>query len=122
MTYFFYKSEAASVMAILQQAEHSPWLELWLANQSAPCSTKRVWDALGVNSGAILLDGGVSFLLDGTGYFCLGFPINRIKHLAAVMAHAPTNGWIEGAVAILPSVYEEARRLKIARPQEVPHV
>lgn len=90
------------------RAKHERLLTLWNDNYPAPVSTHDYWDRLGVNTGNLMLCGGVLFERQGTAYFLLGFQIDEADHLAKVAAGKPTSGWIEGAVEILPSEYAAA--------------
>ncbi len=90
------------------RAEHERLLTLWRENYPARVSTHHYWDRLGVNTGNLLLCGGLMFEHQGTAYFLLGFQIDQAKHLAHEAAGKPTAGWIEGAVEILPSEYAAA--------------
>lgn len=99
--------------------EHERLLALWKNNCPVHLPVLKYWTQLGINSGNIILNGGVKFALDGTAYFHLGFQINEADHLANVAAEKPTAGWINGAVEILSSEYEaarEARNAQTAKP------
>ena len=97
------KKERAAI-----RAEHERLLTLWRDNYPARVYVHGYWDRLGVNTGNLMLCGGVLFEHQGTAYFLLGFQIDEAKHLANVAAGKPTSGWIEGAVEILPSEYSSA--------------
>lgn len=101
------KEERAAI-----RAEHERLLSTWRAHCPARLSKHDYWDRLNVNTGNLLLCGGVMFERDGTAYFCLGFQINKAEHAELVAAGKPTSGWIDGAVEILPSEYEMARTAK----------
>lgn len=91
------------------RAEHERLTALWQEHCPPRISSHTTWQQLGVNTGNLLLSGGVMFELDGTAYFLLGFKIDELDHKARVAAGEPTSGWIEGAEEILPSTYETAR-------------
>lgn len=97
------KKERAAI-----RAEHERLITLWRDNYPARVNKHDYWERLGVNSGNILMCGGVLFEHQGTAYFLLGFQIDEADHLAKVAEGKPTSGWIEGAVEILPSEYSEA--------------
>ncbi|MBG4448682.1 hypothetical protein I5F71_03020 [Pseudomonas aeruginosa] len=101
------KAERAAI-----KAEHERLIALWQEHCPPRISNHATWQQLGINTGNLLLGGGVKFELDGAAYFLLGFQINQHEHLAKVANHQPTTGWIEGAEEILPSEYEVARRQK----------
>lgn len=99
--------------------EHERLLALWKDNCPASVPVLTYWTQLGINSGNVMLSGGVKFELDGTAYFHLGFQINETDHQANVEAGKPTCGWINGAVEILSSEYEtarEARNVQASQP------
>jgi hypothetical protein len=101
------------------RSEHERLIGLWKEHCPQRLSTHKYWGMLGVNTGSVLMCGGIKFELDGTAYFHLGFQINEAEHLAAIAASKPTNGWIDGAVEILASEYEaarEARNAQTAKP------
>lgn len=95
------------------RAEHERLTALWEKFCPQRLSTHEYWERLGVNTGSLLMCGGIKFELDGTAYFHLGFQINEAEHLAGPAAGKPTNGWIAGAVEILASDYETARLAKL---------
>ncbi|MEX5545218.1 hypothetical protein Q1J68_06350 [Pseudomonas pergaminensis] len=95
------------------RAEHERLIALWKEFCPQRLSTHEYWKRLGVNTGSLLMSGGIKFELDGIAYFHLGFQINEAEHLADIAAGKPTNGWIAGAVEILPSAYETARVAKL---------
>ena len=101
------KEERAAI-----RAEHERLLTIWREHCPARLSSLDYWDRLNVNTGNLLLCGGVMFERQGVAYFCLGFQINKAEHTEQVAAGQPTAGWIEGAVEILPSEYEAARTAK----------
>lgn len=88
--------------------EHERLLTLWRENYPPRVDVHSYWERLGVNTGNLLLCGGVLFEHQATAYFLLGFQIDEADHLAKVAAGKPTSGWIEGAVEILPSEYSAA--------------
>ena len=95
------------------RAEHERLVALWAEHCPKRLSSHEYWQRLGVNTGHLLMSGGVKFELDGTAYFHLGFQINETDHLANVVAGKPSCGWIDGAVEILASEYESARVAKL---------
>ena len=101
------KEERAAI-----RAEHERLLGLWREHCPKRLSIHDYWDRLDVNTGNLLMCGGIKFELDGTAYFHLGFQINKAEHHNNVAAGKPTSGWIDGAVEILPSEFEQARNLK----------
>lgn len=95
------------------RAEHEAlWLR-WNAHCPKPLEIHHYWDRLGINTGNLLLCGGIKFVHRDVAYFCLGFEINQSRHETNVEEGKPTAGWIAGAVEILPSEYEEARVGKV---------
>lgn len=94
------------------RAEHERLRELWKENCPARLDAHEYWDRLNVNTGNLLLCGGIKFEHQGVAYFCLGFGIDADRHQANLAAGKPTAGWITGAVEILPSEYEAARLAK----------
>jgi hypothetical protein len=110
------KEERAAI-----KAEHERLQALWHEHCPKQLSSHDYWDLLNVNTGNLLLCGGLKFEHAGVAYFQLGFQINKAEHHANVAAGQPTAGWIEGAVEILPSEYHAARELKNAASKEVPH-
>lgn len=101
------KEERAAI-----RAEHDRLLTTWQEHCPKRLSSHDYWERLSVNTGNLLLSGGVMFEREGVAYFCLGFQINKAEHAEQVAAGKPTAGWIEGAVEILPSEYEAARTAK----------
>ncbi|QBQ12837.1 MULTISPECIES: hypothetical protein [unclassified Pseudomonas] len=95
------------------RAEHERLVALWAEHCPKRLSSHEYWQRLGVNTGHLLMSGGVKLELDGTAYFHLGFQINEAEHLANVAAGKPSCGWIDGAVEILASQYESARVAKL---------
>jgi hypothetical protein len=93
--------------------EHTRLVALWNEHCPPRLSTHKYWEQLGVNTGNLMLCGGIKFEIDGVAYFNLGFDINESEHLANVAAGKPTAGWIEGAVEITATEYETARHLKL---------
>ena len=108
------KEERAAI-----RAEHERLLDLWREHCPPHLSIHDYWDRLNVNSGNLFFSGGIKFELDGVAYFHLGFELNEDEHQAKLTAGKPSSGWIEGAVEILPSEYENARRLKLLQQKEV---
>lgn len=92
------------------QVEHQRLVQLWQEHCPASLDVHQFWSRLGVNTGSLLLSGGLFFVQHDAAYFCLGFYINQAEHLANVIAGKPSSGWIEGAEEILPSHYDAARR------------
>lgn len=101
------------------RADHERLLNLWREHCPPRLCTHGYWRRLGVNTGNLLMCGGIKFELDGIAYFNLGFQINKAEHHANVAAGKPTAGWIEGAVEILPSEFEAARSKKLEQQKEV---
>lgn len=95
------------------RAEHERLLNLWREHCPKRLCTHSYWERLNVNTGNLLMCGGIKFEHQGVAYFCLGFDINQAKHDANVAAGKPSAGWITGAVEILPSAYEAARAAKL---------
>lgn len=95
------------------RVEHERLVALWSEHCPERLSSHEYWKQLGVNTGNLLMSGGIKFERDGTAYFHLGFQINEAEHLADVAAGKPTSGWIDGAVEILASEYETARLAKL---------
>ncbi|MDF3188835.1 hypothetical protein [Pseudomonas paracarnis] len=95
------------------RAEHEHLRELWKEHCPPRLNTHGYWGRLNVNTGNLMLGGGIKFEHQGVAYFCLGFDINQAQHEANVAAGKPTAGWITGAVEILPSEYEVARVAKL---------
>ncbi|KAA0948080.1 hypothetical protein FQ186_13115 [Pseudomonas sp. ANT_H14] len=95
------------------RAEHKRLIDLWEEHCPKRLSTHEYWQRLGVNTGNLLMSGGLKLELDGTAYFHLGFQIDEAEHLTKVAAGKPTCGWIDGAVEILASEYESARKAKL---------
>lgn len=94
------------------RAEHERLRGLWKEHCPARLNAHEYWDRLNVNTGNLLLCGGLKFEHQGVAYFCLGFGIDSDRHQANLAAGKPTAGWITGAVEILPSEYEAARLAK----------
>lgn len=101
------------------RTEHERLRSLWREHCPERLSTHDYWSRLNVNTGNLLMCGGIKFELDGVAYFHLGFDISEADHLAKVAAGKPTSGWIDGAVEILPSEFEAARKKKNEQQQEV---
>jgi hypothetical protein len=95
------------------RAEHERLVALWAEHCPKRLSTHEYWQRLGVNTGHLLMSGGIKLELDGIAYFHLGFQINEAEHLANVAAGKPSCGWIDGAVEILASEYASARVAKL---------
>lgn len=95
------------------RAEHERLLNLWKEHCPKRLDSHSYWERLNINTGNLLLCGGIKFEHQGVAYFCLGFDINQAKHEANVAAGKPSAGWITGAVEILPSAYEAARVAKL---------
>lgn len=91
------------------RAEHERLRELWKEHCPDRLDAHEYWDRLNVNTGNLLLGGGIKFEHQGVAYFALGFDINQADHEDKVAKGKPTAGWINGAVEILPSEYETAR-------------
>ncbi|MDA7086534.1 hypothetical protein PH586_09100 [Pseudomonas sp. SA3-5] len=108
------KEERAAI-----RAEHERLLGLWRDHCPPRLSAHKFWGQLGVNTGSLMMCGGIKFELDGTAYFHLGFAINEAEHLAEVAACQPTAGWIEGAVEIVASEFQAARHNKLEQQKEV---
>ena len=89
--------------------EHRRLLTLWRENCPPRLRTRDYWHRLGVNTGHLLLSGGIKFEMDGTAYFHLGFEINEAEHQVNVAAGKPTAGWIDGASEIMPSEFQAVR-------------
>ncbi|TBU78190.1 hypothetical protein [Phytopseudomonas daroniae] len=106
------KDERASI-----RAEHERLLTLWRDNCPPRLDSHAYWNRLTINTGNLLLCGGVMFEHQGIAYFHLGFQIDKAKHEANIAANKPTSGWIEGAVEILPSQYQTARQAKLEARQ-----
>lgn len=94
------------------RTEHERLWELWKAHCPPRLETHVYWDRLNLNTGNLLLCGGILFEHQDVAYFALGFEINKADHEEKVAAGKPTSGWINGAVEILPSEYEAARLAK----------
>lgn len=95
------------------RAEHERLLNLWKEHCPKRLDSHSYWERLNINTGNLLLCGGIKFEHQGVAYFCLGFDINQAEHEANVAAGKPSAGWITGAVEILPSAYEAARVAKL---------
>ncbi len=102
------KDERAAI-----REEHKRLVSLWTENCPPRLSTHKYWEQLGVNTGNLMMCGGIKFELDGVAYFNLGFDIKESAHIAKVEAGKPSAGWITGAVEITASEYEAARNLKL---------
>lgn len=95
------------------RAEHARLVDLWREHCPERLDTHIYWERLNLNTGNLLLCGGIKFEHQGVAYFILGFEINEARHLANVEAGQPSAGWITGAVEILPIEYEAARKAKL---------
>lgn len=95
------------------RAEHERLRELWKAHCPPRLDVHEYWGRLSVNTGNLLLCGGILFEHQAVAYFALGFEINKADHEEKVAAGKPTSGWINGAIEILPSEYEAARLAKV---------
>jgi hypothetical protein len=93
--------------------EHKRLVGLWGEHCPPRLCAHKYWDQLGVNTGNLMLSGGIKFEVSGMAYFNLGFDINEADHLAKLAADKPSCGWIEGAVEITASEFEAARRVKL---------
>lgn len=102
------KQERAAI-----REEHDRLLTLWREHCPPRLDKHDYWARLSINTGNLMLSGGVMFEHQGAAFFILGFNIDQAEHAANVAAGKPTSGWIEGAVEILPREYEEARRAKL---------
>ena len=99
------KEERAAI-----QAEHDRLLQQWKDLCPQRLSIHAFWQRLNVNTGNVLLSGGMFFLHQDAAYFHLGFAIDPGAHELAIAEGKPSAGWIEGAEEILPSSYEAALR------------
>lgn len=97
------------------KAEHARLVAQWETHCPPRLDTHDYWEQLGINTGNLLLCGGIKFELDGTAYFNLGFDINEADHLGKVAAGQPTSGWIVGAVEITAGEFEKARAAKLSK-------
>ncbi|MGE8327248.1 hypothetical protein [Pseudomonas urmiensis] len=95
------------------RTEHERLWELWKTHCPPRLETHDYWSRLNVNTGNLMLCGGILFEHQDVAYFALGFEINKADHEEKVAAGKPTSGWINGAVEILPSDYEAARQAKV---------
>ncbi|MEB0106622.1 hypothetical protein [Pseudomonas sp. MH9.3] len=95
------------------RAEHERLVALWAEHCPKRLSSHEYWQRLVVNTGHLLMSGGIKLEVNGTAYFRLGFQINEAEHLANVAAGTPSCGWIDGAVEIVASEYESARIAKV---------
>lgn len=103
------KEERAAI-----RAEHERLITQWREHCPPRLDTHDSWHLLGINTGNLLLSGGIKFEWNGVAYFNLGFAINEAEHAAKVAADRPSAGWIVGAVEITASEYESARSGKLA--------
>ena len=97
------------------KTEHARLVAQWQANCPPRLNTHGYWEQLGINTGNLLMCGGIKFELDGTAYFNLGFDIDEADHLAKVSSGQPTSGWIAGAVEITAGEFEKARANKLSK-------
>lgn len=95
------------------RAEHEHLHAKWNEHRPPRLNIHPYWDRLGINTGNLLLSGGVKFEFQGVAYFLLGFDIDQAAHEANVAAGKPSAGWIDGAIEILPSEYETARLARV---------
>lgn len=95
------------------QTEHERLQALWNEHCPPALDIHEYWDRLGINTGNLMLGGGIKFELQGVAYFAIGFDINEVDHKTKVAEGKPSSGWITGAVEILPSEYEAARLAKV---------
>ncbi|WP_296187915.1 hypothetical protein [Pseudomonas sp. UBA1879] len=93
--------------------EHKRLVEQWNENCPPRLSIHETWSQLRINTGNLLLSGGIFFEFNSVAYFNLGFSINEAAHLANVAYGRPSAGWISGATEITTSEYEAARQSKL---------
>lgn len=91
------------------KTEHERLQQEWRTFCPAPLCISGFWERLNVNTGNVLLSGGMFFQHQNTAYFHLGFAIDPGEHEEAIAAGKPSAGWIEGAEEIRASDYEAAR-------------
>ncbi|GFM86127.1 hypothetical protein PSCICO_15260 [Pseudomonas cichorii] len=91
------------------RSEHQRLLDLWQAYCPSRLSIHDTWDRLNINTGNLLLCGGIFFIHDSSAFFELGFQINEVMHAQNIATGKPSAGWIEGAVEITSSDYQAAR-------------
>lgn len=113
---------ASKVERAAIRKEHARLTELWQEYCPKRISSHTTWQQIGINTGSLLLSGGVMFEIGGVAYFNLGFPINEHEHLAKVANKQPSYGWIEGCEEILSSAYYAARdQVKNTAKKEAAH-
>ncbi|AUF99780.1 hypothetical protein CXQ81_03960 [Pseudomonas sp. 09C 129] len=95
------------------RAEHERLRAQWKEHCPESLSSHGFWERLTINTGNLLLCGGIKFEHQGAAYFHLGFSIDQIEHEENIAAGKPSSGWISGAVEILPREYEAARVAKL---------
>lgn len=95
------------------RAEHQRLLDIWNTYCPGRLSIHDSWKELGINTGNLMLCGGIFFAYEGTAYFDLGFQINELEHAEKLAAGQPTYGWIDGAVEITSSKFQAARSAKL---------
>jgi hypothetical protein len=95
------------------RAEHQRLHDLWQTHCPKRLSIHDTWERLTINTGNLLLCGGVFFAHHDSAFFELGFQINKAEHDEKVATGKPTSGWIEGAVEITSSEYQAARSAKL---------
>lgn len=95
------------------RAEHERLRAQWKEHCPESLSNCDYWERLTINTGNLLLCGGIKFEYQGVAYFHLGFSIEQIEHEANIAAGKASSGWISGAVEILPREYEAARVAKL---------
>lgn len=104
------KEERAAI-----REEHDRLLALWKDNCPPRLYIHDYWERLSINTGNILICGGIMFEHQDVAYFQLGFQIDKSDHEKQVADGKPTSGWIEGATEILFSEYETARKAKVGQ-------
>lgn len=100
------------------KAEHQRLAQQWKALCPDSLFIHGFWSRLGVNTGSVLLHGGLFFAHQDTAYFCLGFGIDAAAHEYARAAGKPSSGWIEGAVEILATDWEDARNAHLREAEK----
>ena len=81
------KEERAAI-----RAEHERLLTTWREHCPPRLSKHDYWERLNVNTGSVLLCGGVMFEREGDAYFCLGFQINKAEHAEMAAAGEKRKG------------------------------
>lgn len=79
-------------------AEHDRLKALWAEHNPGTIDKDETWSAIGINTGALWMCGGVFFELDGVVYLNLGLKLDD------------GGEQVEGAVEILSSEFESARQ------------